>query len=146
MCCAKPGGGRRDPGAGFSPAGICAFRKWFAGFSADHPARHIAELLPWNWQPLDAIRAARLSRPTRRALTLEMAALPSAAIEPLLRAREGMHTERKTLDRTLAAALGERRISSAFSRFFLVISSKSVKSSCTRADQTAKLPIVAVWR
>jgi gentisate 1,2-dioxygenase len=25
---------------------------------ADHPARHIAELLPWNWQPLDATRAA----------------------------------------------------------------------------------------
>ena len=35
---------------------------------------------------------------------LEMAALPdlSAAIEPLLRVREGMRTERKT-DRTLAA-------------------------------------------
>jgi hypothetical protein len=25
---------------------------------ADHPARRIAEILPWNWQPLDAIRAA----------------------------------------------------------------------------------------
>ena len=25
---------------------------------ADHPARLIAELLPWNWQPLDATRAA----------------------------------------------------------------------------------------
>jgi hypothetical protein len=25
---------------------------------ADHPARRIAELLPWNWQPADAIRAA----------------------------------------------------------------------------------------
>jgi hypothetical protein len=37
---------------------------------------------------------------------LEMAALPdlSAAIEPLLRVREGMRTERKALDRTLAAA------------------------------------------
>jgi len=37
---------------------------------------------------------------------LEMAALPdlSAAIEPLLRVRESMRTERKALDRTLAAA------------------------------------------
>ena len=25
---------------------------------ADHPARHIAELLPWNWQPLVPNRAA----------------------------------------------------------------------------------------
>jgi hypothetical protein len=25
---------------------------------ADHPARRIAELLTWNWQPLDATRAA----------------------------------------------------------------------------------------
>jgi transposase len=25
---------------------------------ADHPTRRIAELLPWNWQPLDATRAA----------------------------------------------------------------------------------------
>jgi hypothetical protein len=25
---------------------------------ADHPARHSSELLPWNWQPLDATRAA----------------------------------------------------------------------------------------
>jgi transposase len=25
---------------------------------ADHQVRRIAELLPWNWQPLDAIRAA----------------------------------------------------------------------------------------
>ena len=25
---------------------------------ADHPAPRIAELLPWNWQPLDVTRAA----------------------------------------------------------------------------------------
>jgi hypothetical protein len=25
---------------------------------ADHPARRIAELLPWNWQSLDTTRAA----------------------------------------------------------------------------------------
>ena len=25
---------------------------------ADHPARRIAELLPWNWQPLDPTRVA----------------------------------------------------------------------------------------
>ena len=25
---------------------------------ADHPARHVAELLPWNWQPIEASRAA----------------------------------------------------------------------------------------
>jgi hypothetical protein len=25
---------------------------------ADHPARRIAELLPWDWQPLDTTRAA----------------------------------------------------------------------------------------
>jgi transposase len=25
---------------------------------ADHPARHIAELLPWNWSPIDTTRAA----------------------------------------------------------------------------------------
>src|SRR6202030_4615144 len=37
---------------------------------ADHSARRIAELLPWNWQPLDATRAAALSQPTRRPLTL----------------------------------------------------------------------------
>jgi hypothetical protein len=27
-------------------------------FQASHPARRIAELLPWNWQPLEATRAA----------------------------------------------------------------------------------------
>ncbi len=25
---------------------------------ADHPARRIADLLPWNWQPVDTTRAA----------------------------------------------------------------------------------------
>jgi len=25
---------------------------------ADHPARRIVELLPWNWQPLDTTRVA----------------------------------------------------------------------------------------
>jgi transposase len=25
---------------------------------ADHPARRIAELMPWNWQPLGATRVA----------------------------------------------------------------------------------------
>ena len=25
---------------------------------ADHPARRIAELFPWNWQPVDTTRAA----------------------------------------------------------------------------------------
>jgi transposase len=25
---------------------------------ADHPARHIADLLPWNWQPIEAPRVA----------------------------------------------------------------------------------------
>jgi hypothetical protein len=25
---------------------------------ADHPARQIAELLPWNWKPLDPTRSA----------------------------------------------------------------------------------------
>ena len=25
---------------------------------ADHSARRLAELLPWNWQPIDATRAA----------------------------------------------------------------------------------------
>src|SRR6202011_4800112 len=28
---------------------------------ADHPARHIAELLPWNWQPFNATRAGPLT-------------------------------------------------------------------------------------
>jgi len=25
---------------------------------SDHPARRVAELLPWSWQPLDVTRAA----------------------------------------------------------------------------------------
>ena len=25
---------------------------------ADHPARHIADLLPWNWRPIEAARIA----------------------------------------------------------------------------------------
>ena len=25
---------------------------------ADHPARHIADLLPWNWKPAEITRAA----------------------------------------------------------------------------------------
>jgi transposase len=53
------------------------------------------------------IRAIHRNRFAARVLELlEMAALPdlSAAIEPLLRVREGMRTERKALDRTLAAA------------------------------------------
>jgi hypothetical protein len=30
---------------------------------ADHTARRIAELLPWNWQPIDAARRCRLAGP-----------------------------------------------------------------------------------
>jgi hypothetical protein len=28
----------------------------------DHPARHIADLLPWNWKPADAARASSRCR------------------------------------------------------------------------------------
>jgi IS66 C-terminal element len=36
---------------------------------ADHPARRIAELLPWNWQPTRRDSRCRLSLPARRTLT-----------------------------------------------------------------------------
>jgi transposase len=47
---------------------------------------------------------------------LEMAALTelSAAIEPLLQVREGMRTERKAFDRTLASAARRSDVGSAF--------------------------------
>jgi transposase len=36
---------------------------------ADHPARRVAELLPWSWQPLDAGPRCCVSPPPARALT-----------------------------------------------------------------------------
>ena len=39
---------------------------------ADHPARRIAELLPWNWQPLDAARAAARAGPFAQRLQLNL--------------------------------------------------------------------------
>ena len=38
---------------------------------ADHPARQIAELLPWNWQLANTDRHRRLIRRLRRALTID---------------------------------------------------------------------------
>jgi hypothetical protein len=54
---------------------------------ADHPARCITELLPWNWQPVDSTPRRRLSWPTQRVLTVRAGI--SCAARRLPERREG---------------------------------------------------------